>query len=175
MLGILLLLFTAPGAHAITLTTTDRLLERCQQKHDAGSCYELAHLYLESSGEANHARGREYLALACRTEMQRDCTESEAEQRRKEVRAAQVTAEVQKDVLLQSQPAPPSEQEKQCLAGNAEACGKEALYLFYLAPQRNPKRARELYEKGCQFGDKASCDSLELIRKGIVHVFDVDA
>ena len=67
----------------------------------------------------------------------------------------------------------PSE-ELLCEAGNAESCCQAGNYYQFLAPFLIPTRASALQERGCQLGAKACCVALELQRKGIVHVLNVD-
>lgn len=158
-----------------TLTIPKTLVQRCNEGKDLSSCYELGELYQNSSLPKNIEIGNSYVLRGCELELKRRCVLDEANRLRdidtKTRKAAQKEA---KEVLLKAEPAPKTEDEKNCEAGKAEACGRAATHFQFIASRTDSKRARGLYERGCQLGHQPSCETLKLLREGKLKVFDVE-
>lgn len=106
--------------------------------------------------------------------MNKKCTLEEATQKSVAFVKAKVNWEIERGKVLASLETVRTTEENQCWAGNGASCNKAGVHYFYLASVRNPAKAKALYEEGCRLSDKESCQALELIKKGIVKVFDVE-
>ena len=157
------------------LTVPTTLEERCTGSDDAQSCYELGLLYYRSSGTENRAKGMGWIKKGCYLEMSTDCSEHQALDRAKAAESVRFKLDAdidnKKREVLQGEM---TKEEIACWDGKAEDCGKSGTYYQFIAIPTDPKKALDLFVEGCRLGDKSSCDSLSLIKKGLVHVYNVD-
>ena len=168
------LLFTTIIAVAETLTIPSTLYKRCRDGKESSACYELADLYQQTSVPGDVAIGNQYVKYGCKLEKQRICALEEANEARAQYMKLKKGWAQEKEKLLAQMPTLQTEDEKKCTTGDGEACYQAALHFKFLAPTLNPEKAKALYEEGCRLKHEPSCETLELIRKGIIRVYDVE-
>lgn len=172
-IGNLILIFSLPVL-GVTLTTPQKLKSRCLKEKSFGSCYELAWLYQNTSVPGDQASAQQFLFYGCKLDLKKKCTKEEAHSNQKSYMKSKWKWEKEKDKVLAQMTSMQSLSEKKCWKGDEKECEKAATHFFYLAPILNPQKAVELYRKGCELGRETCCSTLDLIKKGIIKVFDVE-
>jgi TPR repeat protein len=155
------------------LTVPATLEARCKVKKDPGSCYELGDFYRQTSQPAVIAQGTALLLYGCELEKKRPCAEAEAEALAAINVKGRQESDAKAEAILQALPAAEIPEEKACREGDAEACDKAGIHYQFLGPVLNRGKAKGYYEEGCRLGHQGACSTLELLRKGIIRVFDV--
>src|SRR5262249_47035098 len=135
------------------------------------SCFELAML-LEKAKKKS--KGDKVALFACKRMTGNECTIKEAIKLRDEHLKSKMEMEKAKERLILENDKSKSDDQVKCEQGQGDACGRAGIYYEYLAPQVDAARARRLFERGCDLKDASSCNSLELMRKGIGKVYHVD-
>lgn len=174
MLGLIAALpLFASVAQVETLTTTDVSRERCVELKDPASCFELGVLYI---GASKPKKGEPYILKGCELEQGKKCSLEFALERANFYSQSAKDLDRQKQKLLEEQSSSKmSTDEINCEKGDAESCHKAGIFYFYLSTPVNSKKGKEMFEMGCTLEHADSCESLRLINKGIVKVYNVDA
>lgn len=152
--------------------------KRCFEKLHYRSCYELAHLYYKARDfdEAAH-----FATKGCEIEQRSDCDHDSSFKRMKEVMKKKkqwdksVNDAIRANPNLIKIPKGVLKREKNCFSGKKiKDCGAVGAHFQFLQSPTDIKRAIKAYKHGCANGDEGSCSSLELIKKGIGKVYEVD-
>ncbi len=181
IMGIIFCVFIVVFNFESTLVTADVLTLpqtayiRCTKDKEFGACYELGYLYQHTSKPGDKALGNQYIRHGCKLEFKKPCKQSHANTQSLLYLKAKKQWDTQKQKALNDMNTVKTKDEIDCEKNvDAKACGRAGNYFFYLAPILNPEKGKAMFEEGCRLGDKGSCQSFDLIKKGIVRVYDVE-
>jgi hypothetical protein len=172
-LALVFLLASQPAISEV-LTLPQVSHKRCVENKEPGACYEIGDLYQQTSKPGDVAMGDQYVRYGCKLEMKKSCSLAEANVRRASYLKSKKAWDSEKQKALNEMPSVKTKDELECEKGVAKACGLAGTHYFYLRQTLNPAKGKALFEEGCRLGDSASCDSVNLIKKGLVRVYDVE-
>ncbi len=151
---------------------------RCIEQAHYRSCYEVAHLYhlAKKKQEAEH-----FAIKGCEMEYKESCSSDKAIKRmifimkKKKEWDKSVEDAIKANPNLIKIPKKILEEEKSCFdKTNIKHCGSVGVHFQFLQSPVDIKRAVKAYKFGCENGDKLSCSSLRLLRKGIGKTYIID-
>lgn len=177
MRAIFIFLFSIFSLKAERITLSKTSMRRCHEQDFYRACYELSYIYLNSNDKE---KAKEYAQKGCEIEMTRGCSLEESFNRslkaikNKKVWEKKVDEHIRKIPSLSKISPKLLSLESECKNGNGESCSKAGTQFMYLTTPIHPKRAKVMFEIGCDMDNRSCCSSLSLIDKGIVRVFDVD-
>lgn len=163
---------TVASAEVLTLPQVSH--KRCVENKEPGACYEIGDLYQQTSKPGDVAMGDQYVRYGCKLELKKSCSRDEANVRRADYLKSKKAWDSEKQKALNEMPSVKTKDEVKCEKGDARSCGLAGTHYFYLRQTLNPAKGKALFEEGCRLGDKESCASADLIKKGVVRVYDVE-
>lgn len=152
--------------------------KNCLEQGNYEDCYHASYLYQISSMQKEESQ---FALRGCELELNRVCENSEAIQRKNTFLKKLATKKAKQDAKsLEQDPNKGVPQhillkEENCFKSQPiKDCSTAGAYFRYLSSPLNIKRALKIYQHGCQAGDAGSCSSLQLEKKGINRVYDVE-